>query len=64
LSRVLLADEEGKVTRETKGIRGYLDLMHHVLLGLMAYHYQAVVGDRQRYAQQVASIALRERTIH
>jgi hypothetical protein len=53
LSRVLLADEEGRVIRETKGIRGYLDLMHHVLLGLMAYHYRAAVGDRQRYAKVV-----------
>jgi hypothetical protein len=63
LFRVLLANEEGRVTREIKGIKGYLDLMHHVPLGLMAYHYQAVVGGHRRYAE-VVSYSSKKRTIH
>jgi hypothetical protein len=44
-----LEEEEGRETRETKVIKEYLDLMHHVLLALMAYLFQAVAGDHQRY---------------
>jgi len=48
LYRVLLEEEDGKETKGTKVIRGYLDSMRHVLLALMAYLYQAVAGDHQR----------------
>jgi hypothetical protein len=44
-----LEEGEGRETRETKVIKEYLDLMHHVLLALMAYLFLAVAGDRQRY---------------
>jgi hypothetical protein len=44
-----LEEGDGKETKGTKVIRGYLDSMHHALLALMAYLYQAVAGDHQRY---------------